>query len=167
MDQETANKFAGYTIRTMEEVVGANLTRYREREGISQAELGRRIGQGFGREWSRQAVSLAESGKRNFGVTDLVMICQGTHLTMADLLTIPEDWDLVDLGGEMPAPGLTLNTDMQLTALTLDKMRELRMEGYYRAVLDLHGHVEKERDKLDKWFKSRPAKTTGAAVGEH
>lgn len=156
MDQETAEKFAGSPTRTMEEVVGVNLTRYREREGISQAQLGRRIGSGAGRQWSRQAVSLAESGKRTFGVTDLVTICQGTGLTMADLLTIPDKVN-VDLGGDVPAPGFHLNGRMGLSALTREKIQELHMNGYHQAVYDMRGHLDKVQGNLDKWYADHKA----------
>ena len=153
MDQHT-----GITTRTMEEVVGANLTRYRERENISQAELGRGIGQGWGREWSRQAVSLAEAGKRAFGVTDLVTICHGTGLTMNDLLTIPEDTD-VDLGTGRAGPGFSLNGDMGLSALTRNKLEELHRNGYYQAVIHMKNHLGKVQENLDKWFADHNAQT--------
>lgn len=166
MDQETAAKYADHNVRTMEEIVGTNLTRYREREGISQAELGRRIGQGFGREWSRQAVSLAESGKRSFGVTDLVTICHGTQLTMADLLTIPEDVGMVDLGGDVPIPGFSLNGDMKLSPLTREAVQEMHMNGYYKAVLEMQGHVERVRANADKWFKDHKSDSAATHGGE-
>jgi transcriptional regulator with XRE-family HTH domain len=166
MDQDTAERFAAFKIRTMEEVVGANLTRYREREGISQAELGRRIGQGAGREWSRQAVSLAESGKRAYGVTDLVTICHGTKLTMADLLTIHDDVDLVDLGGETPIPAIALMGDMQLSQFTREVVQEHFMNGYYRAVVDMQGHVEKVRTNTERWFDKHKADSEAKKGGE-
>jgi transcriptional regulator with XRE-family HTH domain len=167
MEEKTPATSAWGTTRTMEEIVGANLTRYREREGISRAELGRRIGAFANKPWSRQAVSLAEAGKRAFGVTDLVTISYSTGLTVTDLLTIPEDVDHIELGAEIPIPAVSISTRMELSSLTREKVQELELEGRYRAVLQMEKFVGKWAADMKKeldGYKAEPVDTDG---GEH
>jgi len=54
--------------------VGLNLKLYRKAIGMTQAELGRALGPVLGMEWSRQAASAAEQGKRSFAAAELVAL---------------------------------------------------------------------------------------------
>ncbi|MFI7583163.1 helix-turn-helix transcriptional regulator [Kocuria sp. M1N1S27] len=167
MEKKTSETSVWGTTRTMEEVVGANLTRFREREGISRAELGRRIGAFANKPWSRQAVSLAEAGKRAFGVTDLVTISYSTGLTMTDLLAIPEDVDHIELGAEIPILAVSVSTSMELSALTREKRQEYELEGRYRAVLQMEKYVGTWAANVKRALdghKTEPVDTEG---GEH
>ncbi len=58
----------------IEELVGAQVREKREGRGWSQQRLGDELKAILGRPWSRQAVSLAEKGQREFGVADLLAL---------------------------------------------------------------------------------------------
>jgi transcriptional regulator with XRE-family HTH domain len=74
----------GLRLVRVEELVGARIREKRDELGWSQQELGEKVGEYLGRPWSRQAVSLAEKGQREFGVADL--------LTLAMTLGVPPIW---------------------------------------------------------------------------
>jgi transcriptional regulator with XRE-family HTH domain len=52
-------------------LIGQKIKRAREAEGLSQPELGERLGQSLSKPWSRQAVFLAEKGERSFAAEEL------------------------------------------------------------------------------------------------
>lgn len=55
--------------------------------GLSQAALGSRMAKWVEVPWTRQSVSIAELGKRAFGVDDLVGLSIGLGVSIGDLLT--------------------------------------------------------------------------------
>ncbi|GEO95209.1 helix-turn-helix transcriptional regulator [Kocuria turfanensis] len=134
---------------TLEQIVGWNLTKYREQENISQAELGRRIGSA-GRAWSRQAVHQAEAGKRAFGISDLVAIAIGTGMTIADLLDPGYDVQEVDLGGDQPVR-VALLERLQIPGLTREQLTDLKMEGYGLALADVSSDLNRRIQFVADW----------------
>lgn len=90
---------------TVREIVGLNIATLRTSAGLSQGALGNRLEQWLEASWSRQAVSLAEQGKRAFGVDDLVGLSVGLHATVRQLLAPAPTIDTVILasGTEVPA----------------------------------------------------------------
>jgi transcriptional regulator with XRE-family HTH domain len=52
-------------------LIGQKIKRAREAEGLSQPELGERLGESLSKPWSRQAVFLAEKGERSFPAEEL------------------------------------------------------------------------------------------------
>lgn len=76
---------------TINQIVGRNVTRWRTALGITQEELGRRMG-----GWSNATVSAAErswDGKRvrQFDADDLVNLCGALEVPLAALFLPPED----------------------------------------------------------------------------
>ena len=65
------------------EIVTANMRRLRLRAGLSQQQLGDRLG-----GWSRQAVSAAENGQRGFALDDLDRLAAAFGMTATDLLAV-------------------------------------------------------------------------------
>lgn len=129
----------------VEEYIGRRIREERERQGISQGELGRLLGPLLGKPWSRQAVSTAELGQRAFAAAELVAVAVVTGVSVAQFLEPPPDvrqvemptGQLVDaasiagheLGGdgaalrELAATARSLETTAITTLSTLDKVR--------------------------------------------
>lgn len=88
-------------MRTIEELVGQNLKAVRERKGLSQAELGRKLKPFLGKAWSRPAVSIAESGGRSFVVAELAALALALETSVLRLLGPTEDERI-----KLPAKGI-------------------------------------------------------------
>lgn len=73
----------------VEEFVGQRIRQRRDELNMSQAELGRRVGDLLGKPWPRQAVSAAELGKRALGVAELVALASVLETRASRLLTPP------------------------------------------------------------------------------
>lgn len=73
----------------VQQLVGHRIREVRERESITQEQLGRDLGPLLGREWARQAVSTAERGERAFTATELVAIAYVLGTSVGWLLTPP------------------------------------------------------------------------------
>ena len=56
---------------TVEEIVGRRVAKLREAKALSQAELGRLLGDYLDRPWQRQAVWSGEQGKRALTAAEL------------------------------------------------------------------------------------------------
>ncbi len=93
-----------------ERAVGQTIRDLREQRGMSQAELGRALGDELDRPWPRQTVSQAEAGRRAFPVRELVAV--------AGVLGVP----ITDLVAPLDAPGAEA-TDGR--ALLADKARAI------------------------------------------
>lgn len=83
---------------TVEQTIGQKIRTRREVLGLTQEELGVRLGTYLTRPWPRQAVSVAEKGGRDFRAAELVALAQvlGTtpnYLTYWD--TAPGDDTLI------------------------------------------------------------------------
>jgi transcriptional regulator with XRE-family HTH domain len=108
----------------VEEVIGQRMHDARERQGMTQEELGRKIGERLGREWPRQAVSSAERGGRTFGAAEMVAIAAALGTSVGNLLLPPRGLDEVELpGGTMSRTELVaaavhaMSTDFQFDAM--------------------------------------------------
>lgn len=75
---------------TIEEAIGANVRRRREWIGITQEQLGQLLGEHLGQTWTRQAVSSAERGGRDFRAVELVALARAL-VTTVGYLTQPEE----------------------------------------------------------------------------
>lgn len=82
----------------IEEVVGQNLARLRNRWGWSQSELGEAIGQIQSKAWSRQTVSAAEAGSRAFTVADVVTLAVVLQVPFDTLVLLPPEAGQVLVG---------------------------------------------------------------------
>lgn len=75
---------------------------------MSQAELGEALGPPLGKPWQRQAVSVAEQGKRSFTAAELVAFAYVLELDPGELLVPFAETDTIDLPGmSIPAAALT------------------------------------------------------------
>ena len=83
----------------LEKVIGQNIRRAREAEGLSQAQLGKLVGQYLGADWPRQAVSAAEQGNRAFAAAELVALALAMGRSVTWLLT-PQGRERVELPGK-------------------------------------------------------------------
>lgn len=97
---------------TARQIVGANIEVARKRMGLSQQEFGRRVEQWLDTAWTRQAVSLAESGKRAFGVDDLMGLSVGLRVSISQLLTPPPETTTVALASGMELPRVFVERDV-------------------------------------------------------
>jgi Helix-turn-helix len=88
----------------IEEVIGQRLTLYRGAH-MSQELLGKRLGAYLGKEWTRQAVSHAEHGRRDFRAAELVALAKVIGVPVARLMVPPEGTKQIELGGQGIAAG--------------------------------------------------------------
>lgn len=84
---------------TVQEIVGERLRAARLAAGLTQESLGHLVEPYLGRAWSRQAVSAAEQGGREFTAVELVVLGEVLDRPPAWFLTPPVD-DLL-----IPTPG--------------------------------------------------------------
>jgi transcriptional regulator with XRE-family HTH domain len=89
-----------YDAVRVEELVGRRIREARERSGMSQQELGQWLGPLLGRELPRQAVSLAEQGKRQFSAVELVAFAFVVGCDVGSLFTPPPEVESLELPGK-------------------------------------------------------------------
>jgi transcriptional regulator with XRE-family HTH domain len=77
---------------TIQELVGYRIGVARRKIGATQTELGERLEEYLGRPWSRQAVSAAEAGGRDFTAAEL--------LALARILDVPIAWFFLPTGDD-------------------------------------------------------------------
>jgi transcriptional regulator with XRE-family HTH domain len=109
----------------IEEAIGRNIEAMRVSAGLSQAELGRELGRYLGGEWSRQAVSAAEKGRRSFTAQELVALAFQLRTTVPQLMQPTEH---VQMGGgtfRVEAVTAALVPDSDEAALRLAVLRTL------------------------------------------
>lgn len=87
------------TVR-LEQAIGQRIRVGREAHEWSQAELGQRLERYLGRTWTRQAVSTAEKGGRDFGASELV--------ALAAVLGVHLGWLFTTDAAEIELPGCTI-----------------------------------------------------------
>ena len=98
----------------LEQVIGARIKTLREGQGISQAELGSRMEPWMGRAWTRQAVSSAEKGARDFGAAELVAFAAVLRTNVAYLFSTTQ------AAVEMPGKSIAALDLYELTSDDLD-----------------------------------------------
>lgn len=82
----------------IEEVIGQRIRDRRIELGRSQESVAKAVGAQLGREWTRQAVSAAEKGKRSFTASELAAIAHVLVTNIPALFTPPAGEDRVELG---------------------------------------------------------------------
>ena len=137
----------------MAETVGDLIRAHRTQRGLSQAELGRRVGK------SQTGVNYWESGKRNLTVADLIDVAQALEVAAADLIpggtcppeSIPFELPL-RLGNKYPRQTIYDATEQMIAAgMTSEKARWL-----VNTVNGAHTVLDHIRDAVDE-FHDRPA----------
>lgn len=114
----------------IEDVIGRWITEGREETGMTQADLGERLGELLGKPWSRQAVSAAEKGRRAFTAAELVALAVALGCSVEDLLEPPVDVQEITLLEGPPLPSRHLrtvgstNTDLQDAVDSMQALRE-------------------------------------------
>jgi 8-oxo-dGTP pyrophosphatase MutT (NUDIX family)/transcriptional regulator with XRE-family HTH domain len=98
----------------------------REAKGMTQADLGRAIGSLLGRPWSRQAMSAAEKGARDFKIAELVAIAFVLETTVSQLV-LPGT-EVVEDHQAVTFPSGEALTTLQLIDAVLSPVRELDSE---------------------------------------
>ncbi|MFG2021107.1 helix-turn-helix domain-containing protein [Actinomadura geliboluensis] len=83
----------------IEDVIGQRIREVREINDVTQGQLGERLGELLGREWSRQAVSTAEKGGRAFTAAELVAIAHALGTTVPRLMTPAVEVRAIELPG--------------------------------------------------------------------
>lgn len=154
----------------IEEVIGMNLRRVRERRGENQAEFGEWIGQGLGTAWKPQTVSAAEKGRRAYGAGDLVALAHVLDVPVSDLLEPPGDVETVTAGTvEIPASALTRIPEVRggnVDALLLDGA--LRGVGSGRHwIAAAAADIRKALDRIDHATGWQAARLRGVQAALH
>ena len=111
----------------VEELVGERIRSRREGLEMTQEQLGRKLGELLGHEWSRQAVSAAEKGKRGFTAAELVAIAFALETSVGNLLTPNPNMEGVELprGAVLPRDAVIATVLPRLSAeKTLSDMLE-------------------------------------------
>lgn len=83
----------------IEAFVGQQIRAVRLGKELTQEELGERVEPLLGRSLSRQAVSQAEQGQRDFGIAELAAFALALEVSITGLLT-PSDVEVVNLPGK-------------------------------------------------------------------
>ena len=120
----------------IEEIVGQRMLERRTALKLTQETLAERITGHLNREWTRQAVSAAEKGKRSFTAAELVAIAHTTGTTVTWLMSPPQDAEGVELGdgAYLPAHALIQALIPQITggqslSGVLDAMYQLQLRA--------------------------------------
>lgn len=91
------------TTTSIEEVIGERIRMARSTAGLSQEQLGHLLEPYLGRPWTRQAVSSAEKGGRDFTALELLGLAQVLDVHTAWLMTPPAG-ATIDTPGGMTVP---------------------------------------------------------------
>lgn len=95
-----------------EQVIGRQIRAIREGQGMTQEDLGLRLGNLLARPWPRQAVSGAERGERAFTGAELLAIAHVLQTWIGALLMPPIEVEQV----EMPSGAALARADVERTA---------------------------------------------------
>lgn len=99
------------------EVIGERVRAQREKQGWTQAELGKRVGSQLGQgDWSRQVISSTEQGRRAFTAAELVTFAHVLDVSITYLLTPPLGVDTIEI-----APGIS--TEAAVVVETVNSYR--------------------------------------------
>lgn len=98
-------------IPTIPKVVGQRMKEARLERGLTQAELGERLRPYLGRGWSKQAVSAAEDGRREFTAAELIAIAACLEKTLGSFFMIaPGPQGFVQFPGGYKVPAGELHS---------------------------------------------------------
>ena len=133
----------------IEEIVGQRIRERREQLALSQAMLGKLIGEHLGRDWPRQAVSAAEKGDRQFGIAEMVAFAHVLGVSIAHLITPPADVAAVQL-----APGVSCERDVVIQAviplMAADKPLDRELVDAYSQLLLHSRQLSRAADGLQE-----------------
>jgi transcriptional regulator with XRE-family HTH domain len=87
------------TIPTLQDVIGRNLRRLREDEGLRQDEVAE-MARSVGLEWTQAVVTGIETGRRAVPMEELLLLQGPLNMSLSALLD-PGDEPVVDLGGRL------------------------------------------------------------------
>ncbi len=143
---------------TVEEMVGQKVREKREQVGITQEELGKDLGEFLGQVWSRQSVSVAENGGRDWRAVDLIAVAQVLRTTVG-WLTLPS-W----LSDEIEFPSKTVSAEAMMgLSVSMDTPPlDAAGESLALMLLQLEGATEQLEDATERLAN---AKEFGAMVG--
>jgi transcriptional regulator with XRE-family HTH domain len=114
----------------IEDVIAHWITKGREETGMTQAQLGERLGELLGKPWPKQAVSAAEKGRRAFTAAELVAFAVALGCNVENLLQPPMETDEVIIGDGPPLKSGHLrraaatNTDLADLVTSMEHLRE-------------------------------------------
>jgi transcriptional regulator with XRE-family HTH domain len=97
------------TTRTLAGVIGANLKRLREAEGLGQADLARVLLGAVGLEWTRDTVASIELGRRALSIDELLMVSHAFGLEVEGFFLGDEDFALPIADGTITGSKLDLD----------------------------------------------------------
>jgi 8-oxo-dGTP pyrophosphatase MutT (NUDIX family)/transcriptional regulator with XRE-family HTH domain len=120
----------------IEEIIGQRMLERRTALKLTQETLAERITVHLNREWTRQAVSAAEKGKRSFTASELVAIAHSIGTTVTWLMSPPEGTEGVELGD-----GAYLPAHMLVSALIPQITGGQSLSGVLDAVYQLQLHT--------------------------
>jgi 8-oxo-dGTP pyrophosphatase MutT (NUDIX family) len=102
----------------VEEIIGQRTRERRTALELTQEAAADRVSAHLNREWTRQAWSAAEKGKRSFTASELVAIAHALGTTVAWLMSPPEGVEDIELGdgAYLPAPLLVSALIPQITS---------------------------------------------------
>lgn len=125
----------------IEEVIGQRIKDVREINDVTQQQLGQRLGELLGKEWSRQAVSSAEKGERAFTAVELVAIAHVLGTTVPRLMTPPVNVRTIELpsGAEI---GRTEVTRSALPRASTEKVYAEMEESLRGLAQNLQGIIQ-------------------------
>lgn len=110
----------------IEDVIARWITEGREVTGMTQVQLGQRLGEILGKPWPKQAVSAAEKGRRSFTAAELVAFAVALSCNVETLLQPPMDVDEVTLSDGPPIKSGYLRaatTDLADLSSSIDDLR--------------------------------------------
>lgn len=114
----------------IEDVIGRWITEGREQTGMTQTQLGNRLGELLGKPWPRQAISAAEKGRRAFPAAELVAFAVALGCNVENLLEPPIDVQEVTLLDGPPLASNRLravaatNTDLADCVTSMQRLRQ-------------------------------------------
>lgn len=133
----------------IEEIVGQRIRERREQLALSQAMLGKLIGEHLGRDWPRQAVSAAEKGERSFGIAEMVMLAHVLNVSIAHLVTPPAGVAAVEV-----APGVSCERNVVIQAviplMATDKALDRELVDAYSQLLLHSRQLSRAADGLQE-----------------
>lgn len=146
----------------VEQIVGYQVARARERRQLSQAELGQQLARYLGKPWSRQTVSVAEKGGRAFIAAELAALAHLLEVPVEGFFKPPPDVQGIEITegvviDRQAFAETTLPAD--LTAEALSDMQEVLAQARKRTTamrraldgLDqLHGTLEMQLDQREE-----------------
>jgi transcriptional regulator with XRE-family HTH domain len=136
----------------VEDIIGQRIKDRRETMELSQEALGKLIGEQLGREWTRQAVSAAEKGKRSFVAAELLAIAYVLGVSVGRLLSPPAEAEAVELADGITLPRVALiGAD---PATTFDSMMQaiVRLSEQQKVIAEAVAQVGEDVANLRELF---------------